>query len=333
MVLARAVRDEQGRTLLPAGVTVAPSLAGRLEALGIDRVYVVDPRFEGIAWTEEVPPGVRTRVLRLFGAWEAEQAAAGAVAVAPDPVRQLVAELLASVDPQEPVTLWIPADERRYLPQQAVNAARLAVAAAPLAGLGAHAADLAAAALVRDVGMLALPAELRARPAWGPEERAAVREHVAAGLAALDHPYWNAFVKVGVAQHHERWDGSGYPRGLAREAIHPVGALLGAADCYCALVSPRPHRPALPPEEALEMLLGMADWLFPAEVVRAVASCVGLYAPGTVVRLSTGEEAIVTHPGRGTYERPRLRLLGDGRDLDLGRPEHLAVRIASVVAG
>jgi HD-GYP domain-containing protein (c-di-GMP phosphodiesterase class II) len=332
MVLARPVLDLQGRILAKAGTAVSPALIARAAGFGIQALYVEDPRFAGIDLSDEVPQAVVAGVIDLFGRLAKAYDAATPPRLDPTEVDRLVDGITESVDPAQPLSLLRPRDEATYLPIQAVNGARLALAAAAAAGQGMRARDAATAALLRDVGMLAVPEAVRRRP--GPltaEETAAVREHVARSLELASHPYWNPFVKVAMSRHHERLDGSGYPAGLAGDDVHPLGALLGAVDCYCALVAPRPHRPAYRPEEALEMLLGLADWQLSAPAVRAVAGCVGLYPRGAVVRLSTGDEAVVTHPGRGTYERPRVRLLGDGSELDLRAREHLHTQIAAVV--
>lgn len=332
MALARAVTDLKGRMLARAGNPVSDDLRARLANFGIDTVYVEDPRFAGIDLADEVPQTLIAEVSALFA--DLVQAFAAGRTPAPDPTQaaRIADDLIEWTETGEPLALLRPRDETAYLPIQAINGARLALTAAAYVDEGLRDRDLALAALLRDVGMLSVPLEIRGRP--GPlttAETAQVRAHVARSLATLQHPYWNPFVKVAVSRHHERLDGSGYPEGLAGDAVHPLGALLGTVDYYCALVAPRPYRPALRPEEALEMLLGLADWQLAASAVRAVAQCVGLYPRGTVVRLSTGEEAVVTHPGRGTFERPQVRRLADARPLDLGRPENLHIQIAEVL--
>lgn len=325
MVLARPIKDVQGRMLVAAGARLSPGIRPRIEGAGVESVYVEDPRFEGLDLDDEVPAKVMAAAAALFE----EGAGHGKCAVPPRPVGHLLDLVEQCTDTVGAIALVRPTEEERYLPIQAVNGARLCLAAAPLVGLGGHARDLAAAALLRDIGMLGVPLEWRHRAGvLAPEEMAEVRQHVADGLQALGDPYWSPFVKTGIAQHHERLDGSGYPRGVHGTEFHPAGALLAAVDCVCALMSPRPYREALSPEEAMDTLLGMADWLFPAAIVRAITHCIGLYPMGAVVRLSTGEAAVVVFPGRGTFQRPRVRLLADGRVIDLA--EHLNVQIAGI---
>jgi HD-GYP domain-containing protein (c-di-GMP phosphodiesterase class II) len=77
-------------------------------------------------------------------------------------------------------------------------------------------------------------------------------------------------------QHHERLDGSGYPRGLTGDAITPAGRVLAAADAYHAMTEPRPHRPALSPEAAAsELRAGVRASLFDADAADAVLRAAG----------------------------------------------------------
>ena len=100
------------------------------------------------------------------------------------------------------------------------------------------------------------------------------------------HPYLTermlassgALAAVGAiaVQHHERLDGSGYPRGLSGDAIAPVGRILAAADAYHAMTEPRPHRAARTAEEAAtELRAGVRRALFDGDAVDAVLRAAG----------------------------------------------------------
>ena len=84
------------------------------------------------------------------------------------------------------------------------------------------------------------------------------------------------------AQHHERLDGSGYPRGLAGDALGPAARVLAAADCYHAMREPRPHRPPLSPADAeAELRRDVASGLLDGDAVDAVLAAAGhRYAGG-----------------------------------------------------
>lgn len=113
-----------------------------------------------------------------------------------------------------------------------------------------------AAALLHDMGKLAIPEFILNKPGrLTAHEFAVMKTHAAIGadlLSSIKFPY--PVVPI-VRHHHENWDGTGYPDGL-RGAEIPLGArILSVVDCYDALTSDRPYRPALPVSEALEILL------------------------------------------------------------------------------
>jgi putative nucleotidyltransferase with HDIG domain len=151
------------------------------------------------------------------------------------------------------------------------NVAALSSLVGRALGLGSRALELLElAAAVHDVGKLSVPPEILTKPGQlDDEDWRAVRGHPAAGAALLDSCGAEAEVVSIVRSHHERWDGGGYPDGLAGTAI-PVGArIVAVVDAYCAMVESRPYRPPRPPTHARAELLAEAGRQFDAEYARA----------------------------------------------------------------
>src|SRR5581483_2079527 len=138
-------------------------------------------------------------------------------------------------------------------------------------GLGSEAAEtIAQAGLLHDIGKIGVPEPvLRKDGPLTPEEWALMRRHPLIGaqiIAPFDFLADGALV---VRHHHERWDGSGYPDGLAGEAI-PLGArIVAVADVYDALTSERPYRSALPADRAVAYLRAEAGRTLDRTVVTA----------------------------------------------------------------
>jgi HD-GYP domain-containing protein (c-di-GMP phosphodiesterase class II)/DNA-binding CsgD family transcriptional regulator len=156
--------------------------------------------------------------------------------------------------------------------------ADLAYAAATLSGLPDGDATLVRrAGLVHDLGRLGVSNAIWDKPgALSPTERERVRLHpylterMLASSAAL------APLGAIAVQHHERLDGSGYPRGLSGDALTSAGRLLAAADAYRAMTEPRPHRAALAPAEAAaELRSGVRAALFDGAAADAVLRAAG----------------------------------------------------------
>ena len=127
---------------------------------------------------------------------------------------------------------------------------------------------LRAASVLHDIGKLAVPEHIISKPGkLTPEEFEKMKIHPIGGaeiLEQVDFPY--PVVPI-VRAHHEKWDGSGYPNGLAGEAI-PIGArILAAVDCLDALASDRQYRKALPLDEAMAKVVADAGKSFDPQVV------------------------------------------------------------------
>jgi HD-GYP domain-containing protein (c-di-GMP phosphodiesterase class II) len=156
--------------------------------------------------------------------------------------------------------------------------ADLACAAAKVYGLSADDAKLVRrAGLVHDLGRLGVSNAIwdKRGPLSAAElERVRLHPYLTERMLASS----NALASVGAiaVQHHERLDGSGYPRGLSGDGLTPAGRILAAADAYHAMTEPRPHRDALSAEEAAaELRSGVRQALFDGRAVEAVLSAAG----------------------------------------------------------
>jgi putative nucleotidyltransferase with HDIG domain len=137
-----------------------------------------------------------------------------------------------------------------------------------------------AAALLHDMGKLAIPEHILNKPGkLTPAEFEKMKRHASIGaeiLSAIDFPY--PVVPI-VRHHHESWNGSGYPDGLSGTDI-PLGArVLSVVDCYDALTSDRPYRPELPDEEALQILRDRSGSMYDPEVVETFIRIHKVIAP------------------------------------------------------
>lgn len=181
------------------------------------------------------------------------------------------------------------------------------------------------AALLHDIGKVAVPDEILHKP--GPldeEERAQMRQHVRVGwqiLAGSDDPTLQLASDIALA-HHERWDGGGYPLGLAGEAIPLEARITAVADVFEALTSDRPYRKALPVEVARQMLIEGRGSHFDPRVVDAFLASEAI---GQLIGRTDGtpeESSIADVMLHGARQRAVVRLRRDaapGR-LGLGHP-------------
>jgi diguanylate cyclase (GGDEF)-like protein/putative nucleotidyltransferase with HDIG domain len=127
---------------------------------------------------------------------------------------------------------------------------------------------LQAASLLHDIGKLAVPEHIISKPGkLSPEEFEKMKIHPIIGAEILEQVRFPYPVVPIVHSHHEKWDGSGYPRGLKGEEI-PIGArILSAVDCLDALASHRQYRPALPLDQAMAKVAAQSGTSFDPQVV------------------------------------------------------------------
>ncbi len=130
---------------------------------------------------------------------------------------------------------------------------------------------LEAAALLHDVGKLAVPEHIISKPGkLTPEEFEKMKIHPVVGAEILERVKFPYPVAPIVVAHHEKWDGNGYPYGLKGEEI-PIGArILSAVDCLDALASDRQYRPALPLDEAMAELSRLSGKAFDPKVIEVL---------------------------------------------------------------
>jgi len=151
------------------------------------------------------------------------------------------------------------------------------------------------AAMTCDLGMAEFVYLEKQTASLDEEQAATVRQHVERSVsilarAGIDDPIWLNTI----LQHHERWNGTGYPNNLAREEIAVGARLLAVADSYTAMVRTRAHRLARMPLEAQGEIFKHMGILYEARICVALVKEFGLYPPGSMVRL-TNSELVVSH--------------------------------------
>lgn len=194
-----------------------------------------------------------------------------------------------------------------------VNVAALSVAFGTALGLDALGLrDLGLAGLFHDIGKTGVPDAILNKPArLSPGEFEQVKNHPDYGRQILEGRGLPEAVLRGVAEHHEKWGGTGYPHGLAGEGVHPYGRIIGVADVFDALTSKRAYKDGILPTKALGVLYGMRERDYPPGLVERFIKFMGPYPVGSFVRLASGHHAFVSrsNPGRPLF--PELLLAFD----------------------
>lgn len=228
-------------------------------------------------------------------------------------VSECVAGILRSPDALMFVSQMRERDEN--LCQHAFNVCVYAIMLGHTAGLEARELEnLGTCGLLHDIGKVSISDKILNKQ--GPltdEEFAIVQQHTALGRDILmsGRNVFSGTVDVAYG-HHENVDGSGYPRGLEGHQLNINCKIVAIVEKYDALVSPRPFRPAYNHLDAIDILNQMAtkNRLDPP-LTTAFINAMGIYPPGSVVELSTGEVAIVLQSNPKQRLRPQILTVRD----------------------
>jgi HD-GYP domain-containing protein (c-di-GMP phosphodiesterase class II) len=173
--------------------------------------------------------------------------------------------------------------------------------------------SLAVGALLFDVGKVKLPEKLLQNPnRYNPTEYKLVQKHVDYSVEIVSSIEGiNDDVIEMVATHHERHNGSGYPKGLSGDKIPLFGKMAGIIDCYDAMISDRVYMSAISPHDAVRKLYDWSNIDFQLELVEQFIQVVGIYPVGTIIELSDGRIGVIVAHHRVWRLRPKIMLILD----------------------
>jgi len=182
-------------------------------------------------------------------------------------------------------------------------------------------------ALMHDIGKVRTPKEILNKPdRLTDPESAIMRQHTVNGAEILRRtPEMPILSPVVAFEHHLRLDGTGYPTGAVRSALNLATTLCSISDVYDAMRSHRAYQTAFPTDRILAVLKRNDGMQFDQNLVRRFVQLLGIYPPGNLVRLTTGEVAVVLRVHARDPYRPRVRVLFDakGGRLDLPSDRNL----------
>ncbi len=321
MILAKDIFGDNGQILLRAEIEMKPRYLIYLEQAGIEYVYVRDSRINDVEVEDPISEKTRhaARLLVRNITSDLQTAGTGSKITKSinvqdreilNTVNKIIDELLDSKDAV--VQLVDIRSKDNYLFAHSVNCAVLATLVAKKMRYNLKELRwLAAGALFHDLGMITIPATITGKPGeLTDEEYRTVKEHPLRSYEIFKTTnIFDARAGAVVLQHHERYQGQGYPRGLAGDEINPLAQLAGVADVYDALTSERPYRKAYRPHEAVEMLMSWGEELFDVAILRHFLSAIAAYPIGSHILLSNGDSGLVIANNPGYTLRPIVRVL------------------------
>ena len=243
----------------------------------------------------------------------------------PEEARQLVDNLAQAVAQNRTALVALTAlkEYDNYTFTHMVNVSILTMAQARALGMeGAALRELGLAALMHDIGKVRTPKEILNKPEkLTDDEFTIMRMHVVDGAEILRRtPEMPALAAVVAFEHHLRIDGTGYPFGVKRSTLNVGTMLCSIADVYDAMRSQRAYQQSFPTDRILAVLKRNDGSQFDQHLVRRFSQLMGIYPPGNLVRLDTGELGVVLKVYAPDPYRPKVRVIIGADAQKLVRP-------------
>jgi len=343
-IIAKTLFQENGNVLLGAGVELTDRYISRLQNIGIDYIFIEDALTEGIMVEEPISDATRNaatrEIFKTMTAFKDTDLGKGRV-ILPDigkNFRDIFGSIMTDLSsrPNIVVNLTNIHSLDSYLFQHSVNVAILAGIIGTAKGLNRlQLEELGVGALLFDIGMTKMPDKiLKQAGKLSEQEEKLLHSHPMEGFEILRKYHDISIVSAHCAlQHHERFNGSGYPRKLKQNEIHLYGQIVGLADMYDALVSPRPYRKRYTNSEAIEFLFAAGGTYFDHDLIKLFCSHISIYPIASMLLLNTGQTVVVVSNSELALHRPIVRVIkeADGQvpktpyELDLKNELHITI--------
>src|SRR4051794_18360471 len=333
-VLGADVMDGRSASipLLRAGVKLTERHKKALLAAGVHAIYIDDALGEGIDVRQAVDPETRRQATEAVSrAFEGAKDCFASGRGIPETTLadlQKVAEMIAR-DIEENADMAVALDDLAsadgYTLQHSIDVAAIGMLIGQrlfrekgwIDHMGRRTyerrdrrlARLGLGLLLHDVGKLVIPQDVLNKPGQLDEaEWELMRQHPRAGVEMLRSDLISPLVKVVVRSHHERWDGGGYPDGLAGEEIHQLARVAAPADVFDAVTSERVYASARPPDIGVQIVIDGAGRAFDPDVVDIFRRVVTPFPPGIEVELGDGRRGVVVSVPQQALTRPLVRV-------------------------
>ncbi len=342
MVLEQPVYDSFGNVFVDRGKELDTGLVVSMQEKGVTEIFIRDWRTVDILAAPLFTPQTEGILTKAFRQLLLDNEGRQRLSVIN--LNQVHLAMLAMIREMNlnmigDINVSCSISPRDYLYLQPVKTAGLAMALGhglrlspdELAGLGI-------AAVLKDIG---LPKETIENVDWIAEGSSPrMLNHPAIGYKLLNmHKLTSGDTAKAVHQHHEFWNGSGYPEGLKGKDISIFARIIAVADAFVDLLTDRPGRVKCLPHQAIEYIMAGGNDQFDPEIVELLVRRIPSYSAGLSVKLNTGDTGIVVNPKLGYIARPTIRIfqrpaqgiLKNPFDIDLCKPEFQRLLVAQVL--
>ncbi len=304
MKLARAIfRDQDGKILLLPKVVLKQSYIQKIKDLKYQFIYIMDPEDEERDISnldpikEETLFQARGLIKKYFTLLKQNKS----IDIAE--IKSVIGDIVDQII-RNPNIVYNMVDIRshdNYTYAHSVNVCVISVMVGIALNLNRKQLEtLGIGALLHDIGKILIDNEILNKPAkLEPNESELVRKHAKDGYELIKQKTNINFLSSHIVfQHHEREDGSGYPRGLTRKRIHHFSKIVAVADTYDAMTSNRVYQKEITSQQAIEEIKFEAGRKFDPEVVEAFLQVVAPFPVGSMLIFENGDKAVVKSVSR-----------------------------------
>lgn len=312
MLLARNIYAADGRILLSEGVRLNENYIRRLKELNINSLYITDKRIGKVEVDELVRVQTRLEASKII------KDTMNNLRENKGPTSERVYKIINNIideiirNPKIPFNMMDIRAMNDYLFGHSLAVGILSIMTGVSAGYNyQRLKELGVGAFLHDLGKVLIPEKIVNKVGQlTTEEYTEMKKHSQLGYAILKKCHDYSSVSSFVAwQHHERFNGSGYPRGLKEKDIHEFARIAAIADVYDALSSDRVYRYHLYSHEVIAIIRDESQGLFDPEFVKLFLGNVVPYPIGTMVLLNNNEKALVIKVPKGSPASPVVKVL------------------------
>jgi HD-GYP domain-containing protein (c-di-GMP phosphodiesterase class II) len=323
MKIAKNVYWSDGNVLLAKGVCLHQGFIEKLKVFGITSVYIIDELIDKIEVDELVTEQTRNEATLIIK--ETMQNVKNARTPEGEKVIKIVDSITDELihNPNLIVNLVEVRAMNDYTFAHCLGVSILAM----VTGIGMgydykKLKELGIGAILHDIGKAFIPDEVLYKP--GPLNKAEyeeIKNHTKMGYDIIrDCNEFSMSSAVVAWQHHEKFDGTGYPRRLKGETIHEYARITALADVYDALTTRRSYREQSMPHEAIEYLRDSEGNAFDPEIAEVFLEKIAPFPVGSIVQLNNGEKAVVTKISKEFPGRPVVASIIDASGSKIEQP-------------
>lgn len=351
--LAKTIYDSDGRILLRCGAKLTHSLIKRIKSINIFSLYVSD-EYTQKEIDEIISPELKQKsILLVKDVFSTFHKLSSDPTLASNSknkfkllkekenylnsLEELAEELYDSIISNKNIMIGLVDIKTMdaYTYQHSVNVAILST----VIGVGfklpkKKLIDLCVGALLHDLGKIFVGKDIIQKPDKLTDmEFEAIKNHPKAGYDYIhNNNNISTNCKMIILQHHEKVDGSGYPRGIKSNDINILAKIVAVADVYDALTSDRSYKKAMCPNEAFEFILSKSNSMFDFEVTKIFSKVLMPYPKGSYVKLSNGDVGKVKKLHRYYPLRPCLEIIKSLEKGKVGTVLDLSTELSVVIS-